>query len=442
MKHSLFTLFLLLTTACTREMQTIIRFDVQDYDGTNPQVIVGWDSSSVPIDSVTGKGMQTLNLQAPTYALIEVRKHDRRLCFLEPGKDLTLTYSQKKGEKQVIYGGKLGKETEFLHQGNYSFIPINSKDTNIKKTIQKIDSVLALNLRKVEDIPFSKTFKAWETKRQKVESFVALLRFPSYSLIRDTNVVERMVYLAELRNRLALDSTYLSIPAYREALEQYVRRLVYFKQVNEDAQTEARLECIFENITEPSTLAYMVDRTLFHILGNAKYEKLYRQYVRDSTRLALYNEACKKMDRIAPGQLCPDFRFQDNYGETISLADLKGKFVYIDMWATWCGPCKGEMPSLLKLEKEFAGKDILFMSLSIDRNKDIELWKKTIAEMNLEGIQLHLGENWDWLKIFMPSSLSVPRFVLLDRDGKIIDANMSRPSDKTTAERFNQLLNL
>lgn len=81
------------------------------------------------------------------------------------------------------------------------------------------------------------------------------------------------------------------------------------------------------------------------------------------------------------------------------------------------------------------------MSLSVDKNKDIELWKQTIKKMGLGGIQLHLGENWEWLKNFMPASMSVPRFVLLDREGKIIDANMSRPSDKATAERFHKLLN-
>ncbi len=60
--------------------------------------------------------------------------------------------------------------------------------------------------------------------------------------------------------------------------------------------------------------------------------------------------------------------------------------------------------------------------------------------MGLASIKSHLGENWNWLKIFMPASMSVPRFVLLDREGKFIDANMTRPSDKATAERLEALL--
>ena len=116
MRYSLFALLLLLATACTRETQTTIRFNVQDPDDTPPRVIVGWNNDKVSIDPTTGEGVKTMDLQAPTYALIEVRKHDRRLCFLEPGKDLTLAYSQKKGEKQVTYGGVLAKETEFINQ--------------------------------------------------------------------------------------------------------------------------------------------------------------------------------------------------------------------------------------------------------------------------------------------------------------------------------------
>ena len=389
-----------------------------------------------------------MDLNAPTYALVEVRKYDRKLCFLEPGKDVTFTYSQKKGEKQVTFGGASGKENDFLNQGKYySFIPILPTDKEIQAATRKADSVLAENLQKVEALPFSQTFKEWEAKRQQAEEFAALLRFSTFSFQKDMNGTERAAYLKILGEKLATDSTYLSIPAYREALEQYVRRLTTLDNTGNlegTARADARLKAIFANVNEPTTVAYLVDQTLFPWAdqGIDKYEQIYREHVKDPARLALYNEACKKADRIAPGQPCPDFTFKDNNGKDVSLADLKGKFVYIDMWATWCGPCKGEMPSLLELEEEFAGKDILFVSLSIDRNKDIELWKKTIKDMGLGGIQLHLGENWDWLKIFMPASMSVPRFVLLDREGKIINANMSRPSDKATAAKFRELLNL
>ena len=261
--------------------------------------------------------------------------------------------------------------------------------------------------------------------------------------------MDTVAYLDMLKGRQVEDSTYLSIPAYREMLDQYVRLLVRTKygvkrSLEGTDLADARLDCIFSTFSEPSVVGFLVDKTLFHFSeqGIERYEQLYNQYVKDPQRLALFAEACKKADRIAPGQPCPDFTFKDENGKEVSLADLRGKFVYIDMWATWCGPCKGEMPSLLKLEEEFAGQDILFVSLSIDRNKDIELWKRTIKEMGLGGIQLHLGENWDWLKNFMPASISVPRFVLLDREGKIINATMSRPSDKATAEKFRELLNL
>lgn len=395
---------------------------------------------SVTIDSATGQGSIELDLESPTYATIYVRKYDGRLCFLEPGKDLSLSYSVKPKEKEVVYGGKLARENEFLNQnGFYSGVAINGRNNDMQEFAHRIDSALVANRHKLEETDFSKTFKQWESKRLAVNSSLKLLRM---------HAVDTSLYLQIVREHMAEDSTCLAIPAYRELLDQYIRMLVRVKSKStkmfeETELADRRLECIFENMKDPAVLSYLVDITLFHFGadGIEKYNSLYRQYVRDLERLALFAEACKKAEKIAPGQPCPDFTFQDNTGKMVSLADLKGKFVYIDMWATWCGPCKGEMPSLLELEKRFEGKDILFVSLSVDKNKDIELWKQTIEKMGLGGIQLHLGENWTWLKNFMPASMSVPRFVLLDQKGKIIDANMSRPSDKATAEKFHDLLN-
>ena len=440
MKNIILTLFFaLFFIACTKDEKTTIRFDIRDYDGTAPRVIVGSSNQGVEIDSATGKGFIELELKEPAYAKITVRKYDSKLCFLEPGKELTLTYSQKKGEKEIVYGGTLGEENQFLNQVKfYDGVRVDYKNHNVQVIARRADSVLAVNKAKLAKTSYSATFKACEGKRLQVETWFPVLR---------TRELDTAVYLQTIRQCFVEDSTYLSLPNYREFLEQYVRTLVRLghgtkSTLEGEDWADARLKMIFDNFQEPAIVGYLVDATLFHFAerGIERYEKIYNQHVKDAARLALYAEACKKADRIAPGQPCPDFSFADNTGKTVTLADLKGKFVYIDMWATWCGPCKGEMPSLLELEKRFEGKDILFVSLSIDKNKDIELWKQTIEKMGLGGIQLHLGENWDWLKIFMPASMSVPRFVLLDREGKFIDANMTRPSDKATAERLEALL--
>lgn len=422
--------------ACQNKQMTTIHFNIQDYNETTPRMIVGFANYPVEIDSLGG-GMVELDLQEPTYATIEVRKHDRRLVYLEPGKDLTLSYSMKKGEKEVDFAGELAKENRFLAQnGFYSFVPVNYKDRDIRQAARRADSVLAVNRQKLKEVSLSDMFKTWENKRLEVDVCAALLRAP---------LVDTALYLQTIQEKMGMDSSYLSIPAYREFLEQYVRMWV---RVNGDKSYEGteladrRLDCIFRNFEDPATLSYLVDKTLFHFgtSGIEKYKELYNRYVKDPARLALFADACKKADRIAPGNPCPDFEFTDNMGKSVSLKDLRGKYVYIDIWATWCGPCKGEMPSLLELEKRFEGKDITFVSLSVDKNKDIELWKKTIEQMGLGGIQLHLGENWEWLKNFMAASISVPRFILLDREGKIVNANMSRPSDKNTATTFEKLL--
>ncbi len=440
MKNIILTLFFaLFFIACTKDEKTTIRFDIRDYDGTAPRVIVGSSNQGVEIEHATGKGFIELELKEPAYAKITVRKYDSKLCFLEPGKELTLTYSQKKGEKEIVYGGTLGEENQFLNQVKfYDGVCVDYKNHNVQVIARRADSVLAVNKAKLAKTSYSATFKACEGKRLQVETWFPVLR---------TRELDTAVYLQTIRQCFVEDSTYLSLPNYREFLEQYVRTLVRLghgtkSTLEGEDWADARLKMIFDNFQEPAIVGYLVDVTLFHFAerGIERYEKIYNQHVKDAARLALYAEACKKADRIAPGQPCPDFSFADNTGKTVTLADLKGKFVYIDMWATWCGPCKGEMPSLLELEKRFEGKDILFVSLSIDKNKDIELWKQTIEKMGLGGIQLHLGENWDWLKIFMPASMSVPRFVLLDREGKFIDANMTRPSDKATAERLEALL--
>lgn len=140
------------------------------------------------------------------------------------------------------------------------------------------------------------------------------------------------------------------------------------------------------------------------------------------------------------GQQSPNFEFENHKGGKTKLEDLRGKYVYIDIWATWCAPCRQEIPFLQKLEEQFHGKNIEFVSLSIDEKKDYEKWKKFVADKNLGGIQLYADNGWQSEFVQQYHVSGIPRFILIDPTGKIVNSNEERPSSPTIAAKFEALL--
>lgn len=152
-----------------------------------------------------------------------------------------------------------------------------------------------------------------------------------------------------------------------------------------------------------------------------------------------YETEHKALIGLKKGDPSPGFSYPDQYGKNVSLEDLKGKFVYIDVWATWCGPCKKEIPFLKEMDEEYKGKNIAFVSLSIDKMENKDKWLKMIEDEDLKGIQL-LADN-DWNSDFVTSYniRGIPRFILLDDKGNIINSNAPRPSDPNLKELLNGL---
>ena len=134
------------------------------------------------------------------------------------------------------------------------------------------------------------------------------------------------------------------------------------------------------------------------------------------------------------GKPSPAFTYENVKGVTTSLADLKGKYVYIDIWATWCAPCRAEIPDLKKLQEKFKGKKIEFVSISIDKQKDIQKWKDLVAKEKLQGVQLIADADWKSDFITAYGINSIPRFILLGPDGNVINADAPRPSEAETEE--------
>jgi len=144
---------------------------------------------------------------------------------------------------------------------------------------------------------------------------------------------------------------------------------------------------------------------------------------------------------LGKGQVSPKFSGYENYkGGLTSLDDLKGKYVYIDVWATWCGPCKVEIPFLKEVKKAYHDKNIEFVSISVDKAKDNEAWKKMVEEKELGGIQLFADNDWnsDFVKEYKVNS--IPRFLLIDPEGNIVSSDASRPSSDDLRVLLNELL--
>ncbi len=137
----------------------------------------------------------------------------------------------------------------------------------------------------------------------------------------------------------------------------------------------------------------------FGITYTDKIEEFYAAYKAAGSTNEKNNTNIEKsyntLKKLAKGSTSPKFvNYENNAGGTTSLDDLKGKYVYVDVWATWCGPCKAEIPFLKKVEKQYHNKNIEFISISIDVAKDHQKWKDMVKDKELGGIQLFADKDW------------------------------------------------
>ncbi|MEZ4803129.1 MAG: TlpA disulfide reductase family protein [Gelidibacter sp.] len=214
---------------------------------------------------------------------------------------------------------------------------------------------------------------------------------------------------------------------------------------NLDDINESNLDSTFENVNKKLSEFYNSNKNIDTMITNGlkrDLEPMLNSYKGYFTEKFAFK---KEFPKGAPS---PTFAGYENHkGGTTSLADLKGKYVYIDVWATWCGPCKAEIPSLKKVEHDYEGKNIQFVSISVDdarrtgggsldvaKNK----WKEMVTEKELGGIQLFSDNNWNSEFIKNYKINSIPRFILIDPKGNIVDADAPRPSSDKLIELFNE----
>ena len=151
-------------------------------------------------------------------------------------------------------------------------------------------------------------------------------------------------------------------------------------------------------------------------------------------------ERAAKANRMV-GKLSPDFDFENHKGGKTKLSDLRGKYVYIDLWATWCGPCRGEIPYLQKIEEKYHGKNIEFVSISVDALKDHDKWQKFVTDKQLGGTQLFSDNEWKSDFVTSYEVTGIPRFILIDPNGNVLSSDAARPSSPELQAQLDSILN-
>lgn len=130
---------------------------------------------------------------------------------------------------------------------------------------------------------------------------------------------------------------------------------------------------------------------------------------------AVTHDVAKKLQHPADGQAGPSYAFRDARGKPVAAADFKGKVVVMNLWATWCAPCKIEMPTLARLQQEYAGKPVAVVAVSIDKPEALAEAKAFIAAQAPLAFYNDPDAKLPWA--IKPPASGMPTTLILGKDG-------------------------
>lgn len=375
--------------------------------------------------------------------------HGREMLnlYAEGGDNAVLSF--KGGDMLGSYSLEGGKSAATKYLNNVKLLPLPDEDYALQ--FEEYKSRLAdkekdaLRLLKAGDLSEEGKFLTMEEARIRYSYGAALMMYPVGHMIMtgDMSYAPDQAYYDHIATYVVEDESLVNLDEYLMFVAEAMHML---DAANRDVtaiypKTVAQIKYAADHLTNAvvkESLIHHITTTYvdnFGVKDIDELNNLYYVYVKDPALQAIYQAKCERWDLSRPGRLSPNFRAVDIEGKEWTLLDFRGKYVYIDMWATWCGPCKQEMPYLKQLEKQFEDASIVFLGLSVDRDKS--KWEEMVGSGNLTGVQLYLGTQSSFQEAYRAES--IPRFILLDKDGVIISNDMSRPSDPETAETLNAL---
>lgn len=450
MRSILFIILVFIAYSCSNLQKNkddiVVNFKIQN--PTYSKVAIVQSPELIDEIELDKNGRATCILQGDLiYARLFYGEESKNV-FFQKGDQLTISFDAGKFKDEIQFEGKNAPINDYLNAITYTGISPDEYTRPLDELValvqQKTDEATKLlQARKLETV--NADFVVWEKGRIKYTYAFNILMYPmghAY-LTQDTSYQPGQEYYDMLNQLIQGNEQLAHLPLYREFVSEAANILASPGKRIPDLYDRcvSQMKYLAENIQDEKVKQIMLNEIAVKyvkkngIRNMTDLENIYNAYVTDPTLQAAYKEVRDQWNLTSVGRPSPDFKGQDINGKTFSLKDFNGKYLYIDVWATWCGPCKREIPFLKELEKKFKGKNITFLSLSTDQNK-VD-WENRVKSGELSGTQLLIGQGCQFQKDYNING--IPHFILLDPDGKIVNASMIRPSSPDIEKVLNAL---
>lgn len=444
MKNRILSLFLFLLAAVNMHAAEgiTVRFEVKNPVLSNVVLVYHMSVNEFPLTD--GKATVQLDGMDALYANVYYGEKTKNV-YLQKGDDVTISFDANDFDNTFAVKGGNEKAIDYLNKIQLTGLPNEVYIQPWSEFKATVDKKIASMKRLLKARKFAADDKFLKMEEGRITYFYAnaFLMYPvSHTyLTQDTTLVLGKDYYDTLRQYVKEDDDLADNDEYRNYM---IETAHVFDEAGKNIRqlypkVLAEMSYIGENTKSDKVRESLIHFLAFtYVEGNGvenitDLQNLYYTYVTSPRLNDIFKKACAKWDKAAVGRPSPMFKGVDVNGKEMTLRDFRGKYIYIDMWATWCGPCQKELPFLKKLEEKFKGRNIVFVGLSIDQDK--AKWAARVKSGALSGTQLHIGKGSKFQSDYRISG--IPRFILLDPNGRIVNPDMTRPSSEDTEKILN-----